>query len=61
MLVANILLHIIGTKNTCSSEKHSLVPLQLWNFQFFDIFEIGVAEKRVEKEVDFKHDIRCVF
>ena len=24
------------------------------NLEFFDIFEIGVAE-RVEKEVDFKH------
>ena len=52
---------MLGSKNTWNSGKCSLAhPLQYSNFQFFDIFEIGIAE-RVGKEVDFKHVQPCVF
>ena len=30
------------------------LPLQHWNWEWFDIFEIGVSERRVGKEVIFK-------
>ena len=52
---------MLGNKNTYNRGKYSLaLPLQHLNLQFFDIFKIGVTE-RVEKEVDFKHVIPCVF
>ena len=48
-------------KNEWNSGKCSLaLPLQHYDFQFFDMFEIGVTE-RVRNEVDFKHVIPCVF
>ena len=60
MLVANIF-KMLGSKNTWNSGKCTLaLPLQHSNFQFFDIFEIGVTE-RVGKEVGFKLVIPCVF
>ena len=52
---------MFGTKNTCNSGKCSFaLPPQQCNFQFLDIFEIGVTE-RVGKKVDFKHVIPCGF
>ena len=60
MLVANIFT-VLRSKNRWNSGKCLLaLPLQHCNFQFFDIFEIGVSE-RVVKEVGFKHVIPCVF
>ena len=54
MLVANVFT-MLGSKNTWNSGKCSVaLPLQHFNLQFFDIFEIGVTEKD-GKEVDFKH------
>ena len=53
VLVSNIFT-MLGTKNRWNSGKCSLaLPLQHSNFQFLDIFEIGVTE-RVVKDVDFK-------
>ena len=60
MLVANIFTKL-GSKNTWNSGKYSLaLPLQDFNLQFFNIFEIGLTEQ-VGKEVDLKHVIPCVF
>ena len=41
---------MLGTKNRCNSGKYSLaLPLQHCNFQFFDISEIGTAQRLVEQ------------
>ena len=54
MLVANILT-MLRSKNTRNSGKRTLaLPLQHSNYQFLDIFEIGVTE-RAGNELGFKH------
>ena len=56
MLVANIFT-MLGSKNRWYSPA---LPLQHYNLQFLDIFEIGVAGK-VGKKVDFKNFSHGVF